>query len=97
MVALVSERLFEPNLVYPSDRDGGRYVELEGTLIEVRAPLSEKADYPCKVQTTKGVFDAFTGYVGSFVPEVGQLVTVRIYDAGGGWYPDNRITSRRTP
>ena len=90
-------RLFEPGFVYPSDREGGRYVELEGVLIEVRRPLSEKAEYPVKVKTDKGIFDAFTGYVGSFIPAVGHLVTVRIYDAGGGWYPDNRIMSIRTP
>jgi hypothetical protein len=31
--------------------------------------------------------------IGSFVPEVGHQARIRIYDAGGGYYPDNRITS----
>lgn len=94
-------RLFEPNLVYPSDREGGRFVELDGDIIEVGEPLFGSLVYvSVKVRTEKGDFGGFYGFPPSWLehlqtqgPKVGHRATIRVYDAGGGWYPDNKITS----
>ncbi len=89
------KRLFDPNLVYPSDREGGCYVDLDGVISEVGAGVSDA--WRIVVRTAEhGDHYGFMTKVGSFVPEIGMGATIRIYDAGGGWYPDNRITSAWT-
>lgn len=85
-------RLFDYKFVYPSDDYGGRYVELEG---EVISTYSVDDDLHCiEVRTDKG---DFSGYIEHGKPaKIGTSATIRIYDAGGGWYPDNKIVSWST-
>lgn len=89
-------RLFEPGLSYPSDREGGRYVEFEGPVVEVGVPLGTTGDMlemPVVVRTEKGDFRGWTNYPARHGRiEVGYRATIRVYDSGGGWYPDDRIT-----
>lgn len=87
--------LFKEGFVYPSDTYGGKYVELEGTITAVGEALSTDADYPVTVATDQGEFRGFTSYTGGFPPQVGFHAQIRVYDAGGGWYPDNRVTGWR--
>ena len=90
-------RLFDPNLVYPSDSEGGRYIELDGAVVELVHVLPN-GERMLRVSTPKGIFTGFSRFPGTYEPQIGDLATIRIYDAGGGHYPDNRITSlRRTP
>lgn len=86
--------LFDPNLVYPQDRTGV-YADLEGVVTAVGEPLGN--DVLVTVETDRGVFLGWT-----YVPldqdpvvKIGYLATIRVYDAGGGFYPDNRIVSWR--
>jgi len=83
--------LFNPHLVYPSD-EFGPYLELVGQVTSVNDPLSG-GEVGVKVQTERG---QFTAYVCKFMAEavkMGKWVRVRVYDVGGGWYPDNRVMS----
>lgn len=94
----MAERLFDPNYVYPSDREGGRYVEFVGDVIEVGdidVGGSDLYEVRLVVRTEKGDFSGFTRIprTSTFRPRVGYKARIRVYDAGGGWYPDNRITS----
>lgn len=85
--------LFDRTLVYPSDHIGP-YVELDGTVTNVRSLIGED-EALIDVQTIKGLF---TGVSRPPFPEVGYEARIRIYDAGGGFYPDNRVTGwSRTP
>lgn len=85
--------LFERHLVYPSDSYGGRFVEFEGPVVEVGEPIAS-GEYQVWVETSKGRFSGWTSaYAAVFPPKVGHHATIRIYDAGGGWYPDDRILS----
>jgi hypothetical protein len=89
-------RLFEPGLVYPEDREGGRYVELDGDVIEVGDPsLGSSPAVRVRVRTKKGDFDGYARLPSSrsICPKVGHHATIRLYDSGGGWYPDDRIVS----
>ena len=85
--------LFKQNIVYPTDSYGGEYVDLDGTIIDVGEPLLCE-QYGVKVMTSEGAFDGFTHEMTmGFPPKIGHFATIRIYNAGGGWYPDNRIIS----
>jgi hypothetical protein len=78
--------LFDRRFIYPSDQYGGIYLDLEGEIISVD-------EFVVDVFTEYG---KFTGYIdGNFglEPVVGYKATIRVYDWGGGWYPDNRIIS----
>lgn len=95
-------KLFDPNLVYPCD-DVGQYIDLEGTVIRVdkfltrdeqttAELLEEKApdsSTPVNVKTEHGVIQAYSHHP----PKVGYWAIVRVYAAGGGFYPDNKIIS----
>lgn len=90
-------RLFEPGYVYPSDREGGCYLELEGDVIavdDIDVGGSDLREVGVTVRTDKGEFRGFTQYPRSstFHPQVGHRARIRVYDIGGGWYPDHRIT-----
>lgn len=89
-------RLFEPGVSYPSDREGGRYVEFEGPVVEVGESLGMTRDMlemPVMVRTEKGDLRGWTSYPACFGRlVVGDRATIRAYDCGGGWYPDNKIT-----
>ena len=75
--------------VYPSNRNG-RYVELVGKVIGVGEPLTDSV--AITVETRRGTF---TGYYGKpdALPKIGYEANVRVYEGGGGWYPDNEIVS----
>jgi hypothetical protein len=83
-------RLFDPDLVYPSD-EVGPFTELTGVVVSVGEPLGEEVRVD--VYTHQGIFSAFT----LRPPKVGYMATVRIYDSGGGWYPDDRIVRWARP
>lgn len=82
-------RLFDDNLVYPRD-EYGCYIETDGYVISVGEPLSD-----CFSIGVSTKFGTFVGYASSHfhVPNIGCIATIRIYDIGGGWYPDDRIVS----
>jgi hypothetical protein len=90
--------LFNNNFVYPSDAQGGRYVDLVGEIINVGQPscIDEREGY-IEVKTNKGTFSGY-GYFTyndntGWHPKVGYFAEIHIYDCGGGWYPDNQVTS----
>ena len=92
-------RLFEPDVVYPRD-DTGCYIELEGEVIEVDdESLSElECVYEVKVRTEKGDFSGWTdGPPNIKPPAVGYRARIRIYNSGGGWYPDDKIVFWSAP
>lgn len=90
-------RLFEHGVSYPSDREGGCYVEFEGPVVEVGKPLDETSDMletPVTVRTEKGDFRGWATFPACCgAPVVGDRATIRVYDSGGGWYPDDKIIS----
>lgn len=71
---------------YPCD-EVGPYEDLEGPVTEVRGELC--GEYPVTVLTDRGPVTGWTPRP----PKAGYTATVRVYRAGGGWYPDNRIMS----
>lgn len=77
----MKKRLFDRNLVYPSDSIGP-FTELLGVVTVVD-------ELEVTVRTPE--HGEFTGFA-SQPPKVGYIAWIRIYNAGGGWYPDNRIT-----
>lgn len=96
------KRLFDPSLVYPSDGIGP-YIDLEGIvtrvgvfltkdeqttseLIEEKVPDSST---PIDVKTEYGEIQTYSHRP----PKVGYSAVVRVYDAGNGFYPDNKIIS----
>lgn len=89
-------RLFEPGVSYPSDREGGEYIEFEGPVIEVGKPLDETSDMretPVTVRTDKGDLRGWATFPSRCgTPVVGDRATIRVYASGGGWYPDNKVT-----
>ena len=83
--------LFNHNLVYACD-EFGPYIELEGSITEVGELLGDGA-IGVTVKTDRGQFRAYAcKHMASFAAEA-KWACVRVYDAGGGWYPDNRIMS----
>jgi len=92
--------LFKPGFSYPSDREGGRYIELTAEVIEIIYKLEgDIDDFHLRVRTESGVLDGWLRVPSSseFVPKVGHHTIIRVYDIGGGWYPDNRINSCGPP
>jgi hypothetical protein len=78
-----------PDLCYP--RDGaGEYVDYTGTVTAVRRLAGDLASVDVHVPEKGGV----QGYWQhpSITPMIGGAAGVRVYSAGGGHYPDNRIT-----
>lgn len=83
--------LFDEKFVYPSDEHGA-YIELVGTIVCVD-------DLVVTVQTENGVFTGYAeqrrcdwcGY-----PNIGQIATIKLYEQGGGRYPDHMIISWRS-
>lgn len=88
------DSLFKRGVTYPSD-EVGRYVELDGIVVKVDHERVD-VDVPGR-GFISGYFDPesprFWSF--SFRPRAGHRATVRVYDAGGGFYPDNTITSCR--
>lgn len=82
------EPLFQNGLVYPSDNIGP-YVDLPGTVVTVD---DDPLDDHVEVKVDTGDRGIFSGWILARIkPDVGCLATVRVYRAGGGFYPDNRI------
>ncbi len=79
-------KLFHDEFVYPSD-ENGRYTELTGEVIGVGEPISN--DVAVKVQTNLGEFVGY--YLAKYAPKIGYFAKIRIYEIGGGHYPDNQI------
>lgn len=91
--------VFDPNVAYPSDRYGGEYQEFEGEAVEVEpwephAPGSCVADDDVRVVVELPNGERFTGYTKA-PPPLGVTARIRIYNAGGGFYPDNQIQGWR--
>lgn len=84
----MEERLFDPNLVYPSD-EMGEYIELVGEITEMGGPFWHFVSVT--VRAKKGVFKGFWDTRSGHSPKVGQWARIRIYNSGGGFYPDDRI------
>lgn len=79
--------LFDPNVVYPLD-EVGPYIELEGKVAHVGKQDNPDHEVLVTVQTKHGEFKGVT----SRPPRPGFSARIRVYNAGGGFYPDNRIT-----
>lgn len=91
----MSEPLFPSGFVFPSDRNG-EYQDLEGDVIEVGEPMpGSLICIRVKVHTEKGDFDGYAEYppTCTFTPQVGHHAVIRVYNSGGGSYPDDKITS----
>lgn len=86
------EPLFDRSLVYPMD-DVGCYVELTGEVVAVGEQDHPDDEVRVEVRTDRGTFDGYTVRP----PKVGHTATVRVYDAGGGFYPDNRVVAWSAP
>lgn len=84
-------KIFDDNLVYPVD-ENGRYVEVDGYVVSTGEHLDLFDFFSVDVLTK---FGTLTGYASSrfSVPNIGCVATIRIYDQGGGWYPDDKIVS----
>lgn len=83
--------MFDRNFIYPQDHIGP-YIELSGIVVKVGEYFGQE-DVSVSVETDKGVFTGYHWF--KHLPSVGYEVRIRIYDAGGGWYPDNRIVGWR--
>lgn len=79
--------LFDRSFVYPSD-EIGPYIELYGIVESVGDTTGE--DVSVTVSTDKGKFVGY--YLSKHAPPIGSRASIRVYDAGGGFYPDNKIT-----
>lgn len=74
------------SVTYPSDEIGGTYMDLTGQIVE-------EGGRGITVETAKGTFRAFYGHPPPEESLLGSTATIRCYDWGGGWYPDNRVLS----
>jgi hypothetical protein len=81
--------IFEPDLVCPSDGIGS-YVDLVGIVI---SSVSTFDSFLVQVQTLDRKFSA----ISKLQPKPGFLAVVRIYQSGGGFYPDNRVITLKDP
>ncbi len=82
--------LFEPGLKYPRDRVG-EYVDVIGEVV-----LFEE-DGCVTISTSYGNIRGWTDEDGPITryamqnPGVLKYAHIRVYNAGGGWYPDNKL------
>lgn len=85
---------FDPKVVYPSD-DHGQYVELPGRIVYAGSQIRvhDYDQFPVTLDVgDDDEYSGFTGHMGSVVPKIGDPAVIRVYNAGGGWYPDNVVT-----
>lgn len=87
----MAKPLFDPSLVYPSD-GVGPYIELEGAVL-ARGETDGDEPFFVLVETLRGQFRPFARAPFDRSVVVGGWARVRVYNSGGGWYPDDRITS----
>ena len=82
--------LFDRNLVYPRDHVGP-YVELDGDIVEVGEPMDDSVEVT--IDTEHGRVSGWAD--GPFLRAVkgAGWARIRVYDSGGGFYPDNRVVS----
>ena len=88
------KKLFNPDFVYPSD-DVGPYVELDGTIVKIGEPsfYSVRID----VKTERGILSGYTTHLPKSLPQIGWKAIIRLYNSGGGWYPDDKIVGWTSP
>lgn len=91
----MAKQRFEPGVAYPCDAVGA-YVEYEGTVTKVHDDHPEDDEVRIDVHV-EGEGD-FYGYwlMPKRAPKVGYLTTIRVYDMGGGFYPENSIRGWRS-
>ena len=78
-------RLFDRNYAYPCD-DVGPYVEIEGTLV------SSKDGAAIVEVPGRGRYTVYNeAMLDRFKPDPGDRARIRVYDAGGGFYPDDKL------
>lgn len=85
------KQLFEPGFVYPSDHLGC-YTELNGRIVEI----DDRDDFDYLfifVQTEYGIFRGVWRPIGGHKPKVDYYAKIKVYRYGGGFYPDDVITS----
>jgi hypothetical protein len=85
--------LFDHALAYPQD-GVGPYTELDG--IVTRVGTQDEPDDEVAVTVKTADHGELTGYTPR-PPKVGYTARIRVYECGGGWYPDNRIMGWSCP
>ena len=81
---------FDRNLAYPCD-DVGAYQEVSGVVVETGEPLG--GSVRVVIETEK--HGRITGYARKPMARSAKRAVwacIRVYDAGGGFYPDNSVT-----
>jgi hypothetical protein len=87
-------KLFDLEIVYPSD-DVGPYIELNGIIAEIGEPLFDCV--AIDVRTEYGILSGYTTHLPKSLPKVGWKAIIRLYNSGGGWYPDDKIVGWTSP
>jgi hypothetical protein len=85
-------RLFDRKYVYPSDGIG-EYVTLEGPVVAFKV-FEDRELLKVTVRTKHGDMTGWAEGRMADATDIGNVkqATIRVYNAGGGFYPDNRIT-----
>lgn len=79
----MSRAIFQPELVYPCDGTG-EYTDFEGLVVG-------SSENSLIVRTPWGDIEGhFSGPLKQGLP---KKAVIRLYNSGGGWYPDDIITS----
>lgn len=95
-------RLFDPDICYPSDSTGP-YQEFEGKIVKSEDLRDIGLAHVHVEVEGHGVMDGYWHIPDNHcddpgsVPPVGGTARIRIYDSGGGWYPDDRIMGWSRP
>ena len=85
---------FDPNLVYPTD-DVGPFIDINGIVIKADKGVKKEGSFLLE-EPIYVVVDTEYGNISGFArmqAEIGMKATIRVYDSGGGFYPDNTIRS----
>jgi len=76
----------------------GPYVEATGLVIAVESIDQDDPEGQTEVTIRTPDGSTARGWILSRrAPKVGYTATIRLYEAGGGWYPDDRVTSWSSP
>lgn len=84
--------LFDPKLAYPRD-EMGCYIEFTGEVVGVSG--DPDSDFYSAEVFIASRNETGRGYSRRPAPSVGDVATLRVYDSGGGWYPDDKIVGWR--
>jgi hypothetical protein len=85
---------WNPCLVYPRDHTG-QYQEFEGKIVKSSVCGERLVQVTLEVEgigELSGYWRTLSDTTKS-LPPIGGTACIRVYDAGGGWYPDNKIMS----